>query len=175
MTAVTAATWVFALLLAVAGAGKIARPAATGAALQVAHLPSDRRLVRALGAAELILAMAVLLVAGAVATAALSAAYAAFAGFAFAQARQGAGCGCFGATSAPATGLHVGVNVAGAVLAAAVVLRPGPRLMDAFQGPLQGVLLIVALASTAALLRLALTALPELEASRRLLTAEADA
>src|SRR5688572_3213270 len=99
----------FAALLLIAGVAKIIKPAATGAALQGARLPSDRRLVRVLGLGEVALGVTVLLVGGWLPAVLLAAAYGTFAAFTAYQSRRGAGCGCFGDATAPATNLHVGV------------------------------------------------------------------
>lgn len=173
MTAVTAGMWVFAGLLAVAGARKLTDPAATGAALQGARLPSDHRLVRLLGVGEIVLAILVTAVGGPLPAAALAVAYAAFAIFAQRQSSRGAGCGCFGEANAPATGLHVGINIAGAVVAAVAALRPGASLLAALTADLPVALLILLLlAACVAALRLALTALPELAVATALVTPE---
>lgn len=176
MTAVTAATWVFAVLLAVAGAAKVTDPAATSAALQGARLVSDRRLVRLLGAGEIVLAVAVLMLGGRLPAVLLAIAYAVFAAFAYRQARQGEGCGCFGVSDAPATRLHVVVNVVAATLAAGAALRPAPSLLAVLgDGVFEALLIAVALLLAAAALRLALTALPELAVARDLVAPAQDA
>lgn len=166
MTAATAATWVFAVLLAVAGVAKVASPAATSAALQGARLVSDHRLVRVLGVGEIALAVAVLLVGGRVPAALLALAYAAFAAFAYRQSRRGAGCGCFGETDAPATRLHVAIDAAGAAVALGSAIAPGPSLAGSLSGDvIVSVVILGLLALGAMTLRLALTALPELAAA----------
>ena len=173
MTAATAGTWVFAVLLAVAGARKVTDPAATGAALQGARLPSDHRLVRLFGAGEIVLAGLVTVVGGTVPAAALALAYAAFAIFAQRQSARGAGCGCFGESNAPATALHVAVNAAGAIIAIAAALRPGPSLVSSLATDLPtAALTVLLLGASVAAVRLALTALPELAAATALVTAE---
>jgi len=174
--ALTAATWVCAALLAVAGARKITRPDATGAALQVAHLPSDLRVVRVLGMAELAIGVWVLAAGGPVATALLALAYAAFAGFAEHQRRRGGGCGCFGTTQAPATALHVGLNVAAALVAGLTLIGPpGAALPSAvLRAPLAGVLTVTLLTVAAGLLRLLLTEAPDLAAAVARLQPERD-
>ena len=171
MIAATATTWVFAVLLAIAGVRKLVSPAATGAALQGARLPSDHRLVRLLGAGEVVLAAAVLGWGGARALAALGLAYAAFAVFAERQRRQGAGCGCFGEADAPATRLHVALDAIGAAVAIAAAVRPAPSLLETLGGDAWHAALAVALLGLGAVaLRLALTALPELAAAAALST-----
>lgn len=175
MTAVTAIMWVFALLLAVAGMKKLLQPAATGAALQVAKLPSDVRLVRLLGVYELLLAAAVLVLGGTVPSALLAATYAAFAAFSFRQSRRGEGCGCFGEAEAPTTSTHVVLNVAAAATAAATAAWPAPPLVALRDDPLVLVVGLVLLLTATALLRLTLTAVPELNAAQARLTGEAEA
>jgi hypothetical protein len=175
VTAVTAVTWVFALLLAAAGAQKLTNPAATGAALQVAKLPSDVRLVRLLGSYEIVLAGAVLLVGGTLPALLLAVTYAAFAGFAARQSRRGEGCGCFGEAEAPTTAVHVTLNVVAAVTAAAAAWSPTGALPAALgREPASLVTALVLLVTATGLLRLTLTALPELTAARALLTADSD-
>ena len=174
-TAVTAVTWVFALLLATAGAQKLTDPAATGAALQAAKLPSDARLVRLLGIYELVLATSVLAVGGAVAAALLAATYAAFAGFAWRQSHRGAGCGCFGKAEAPTTPVHVVVNVAAASAAAASAWASPFPLLDVVDDPMALIVALPLLLTAAALLRLTLTALPELRAAQALFAVEDEA
>lgn len=175
MTAVTAVTWVFALLLAAAGAQKLSRPAATGAALQTAELPSNAVVVRLLGVYELVLAAAVLIVGGTVPALLLAATYAAFAVFAFRQARRGAGCGCFGQPEAPTTSVHVVLNAAAAAAAALAAATPAAPFPALRAEPLLMVMVVALLVTAAALLRLTLTALPELTAAQAPFAAEADA
>jgi hypothetical protein len=175
VTAVTAITWVFALLLAAAGAQKLADPAAAGAALQMAKLPSDARVVRLLGSYEVMLAGAVLLVGGALPALALAVTYAAFAGFAARQSRRGEGCGCFGEPETPTTAVHVTLNVVAAVTAAAAAWSPTGALPAALGSESVSLVTVLVLLVTATgLLRLMLTALPELTAARALLTADGD-
>ena len=147
-------------------------PAATGAALQTAKLPSDERLVRLLGLFEVSLAAAVVGPGGRVPALLLGLTYTACAVFAAQQARRGADCGCFGAVATPTTGLHVALNVvgAGAGLLAALVGAPGVTAVA--MSPADRVVLVALLATAVGLLRLTLTTLPDLAAARRLHTTE---
>lgn len=172
VTAVTAITWVFALLLAAAGVAKVTSPAATGAALQTAKLPADHRLVRLLGVYELALAAVVLLVGGTVPAALLAVTYVAFAAFAFRQSRRGEGCGCFGEAATPTGNIHVLVNVAAASCAAATALGPARSLLTAVEQPLHALVATVLLVTATGVVRLLLTAVPDLAAARGLLVAE---
>lgn len=177
MTVAVAATWIFAVLLAVAGARKIAAPAATGAALQGARLPSDHRLVRLLGAGEILLAGAVLGVGGIVPAALLAAAYAAFAAFAYRQSRSGAGCGCFGDADAPATPLHVVVDAVGALAGAVAAAGAAPSVVSAVlrADALTAIATVALLGLGAVAVALALTALPDLAVAAALVAHEDDA
>ncbi|MPZ72112.1 MAG: hypothetical protein GEU74_02585 [Nitriliruptorales bacterium] len=172
MAAATAPAWMFAALLLVAGTVKVARPATTEAALQGTRLPSDTRVVRALGLAELVLATTVLLVGGRIPAAVLAVAYTAFAGFTAHQSRRGAGCGCFGDASVPATKLHVAVDAAGAGCAGIAAVVGAPALPDAVAGASERVLVVGCVALGALLLRLMLTVVPELAAAVALHRAE---
>lgn len=164
MTFATGVMWIFAALLGLAGARKIASPGATGAALQGARLPSDPRLVRLLGAGELLLAAGVLLIGGPIAAGALAATYAAFAVFTSMQFRRGAGCGCFGDAEIPATGLHIAVDALGAVAAAvaAVGLAPSVPALVTQDDVVTGLLAVALLGLGTVAVLLTLTALPEL-------------
>ena len=171
----TALPAVFALLLVPAGVRKVASPRDTGAALHTTGLPSDTRLVRALGAGEVALAAGVLLWPGPVALAGLALLYGAFAVFAERQRRRGADCGCFG-RGAPATRLHVGVNAVAALAAAAAAAGAAEPLVELVRrDPGAGALAVALAAVGAALLRSLLTDVGDLAGAMRLHTAEADA
>lgn len=163
MTTLTAATWVAALLLVIAGAGKLASPAPTVGALRAARVPANARVVRLIGAGEVMLGLATVLLGGALACALVAVAYAAFAAVARRQRRAGSDCGCFGTTGAPVTGAHVAVNAGAAVVAAGAALRPTVAL-PAVVGdePLLGAALVLLVGVAASLLRLLLTAAPDL-------------
>lgn len=176
MSLLTAVTWVFALLLAVAGSGKITRPAGTGAALQLVRLPSDRRLVRVLGAAEVGLGAAVLALGAAVPAVLLALTYAGFAVFAELQRRRGGACGCFGSPTTPATALHVWLNVTAATAAAGAAIAPGTSLPAVIAAdPGQGLVVALLLAVATGVLRLLLTAVPDLHAALALVPPRTDA
>ena len=166
MIAATAAMWVFAAVLIVAGARKLTAPEATAAALHGARLPSDRRLVRVLGAGEIAIGAAAMLAGDTLFAGLLGLTYSAFALFAYRQSRAGQGCGCFGEADAPATTLHVAVNVVGAVLAGVAAWRPADSLLGGL-GPevLPAVATVALIVLGAVALRLVLTALPDLAAA----------
>jgi hypothetical protein len=169
VSTLTAATWVFALLLVVAGTGKVARPAGTSP-------PSDARLTLLLGAGEIGLGGAVLLIGGPATTALLAAAYAAFAVFADHQRRRGGDCGCFPTTTTPPTMLHVWLNITAATAAAGTALRSGASLATTIAAdPPHGLLVLGLLAVAAGGLRLLLTAAPDLSAAAALVDPRNDA
>jgi hypothetical protein len=172
----TAATWVFALLLVVAGSGKLARPAGTGDALRALGLPADARLARVLGAAEVCVGGTVLVAGGRALTALLVVAYAVFAVVAQGQRRQGGNCGCFGTTTTPATALHVWFDVAAATVAAGAVAVPGASLpATVVDDPLQGMLTVLLVTVVTGVLQLVLTAVPDLHTALALVPPRNDA
>lgn len=165
MATVTAASWVPACLLVAAGVAKITTPTATGGALRTSGLPSRTALVRLLGAGEVALGLLVLAIGGTSTAVAMAGAYAAFTGVAWRQRRAGADCSCFGASSAPATALHVSVDATAAAVAAAAAVAPAPALGPVVAAdPVAGVLAGLAVVVATALVRLLLTAAPELAA-----------
>jgi hypothetical protein len=169
VSTLTAATWVFALLLVVVGTGKVARPAAT-------RPPSDERLARLLGAGEVGLGSAVLWIGGPVATTMLAVAYASFAVFAEHQRRRGRACGCLSTTTTPPTTVHVWLNVTAAAAAAGAALRSGASLPATIAAePLHGLLVLGLLAVAAGVLWLLLTAAPDLSAAVALVDPRTDA
>lgn len=160
-----------ALLVAVAGAAKVARPASARVALRAAGLPSAAAMVRALGLVELVLAGTVLFVAGRVGGALVAAAYLAFAAFAAHLAhhsRRAVPCGCFGSSSAPVGRLHVVLNLAIAAVGLAAMADPPDRLTDVVVAtPWAGVPFLGFTAVLAGLLLVAFTVLPEVLAAMK--------
>ncbi len=150
-----------ALLVAGAGAAKLARPDAAYRAVRAAGLPATRTLVRGLGAVEIGVAGAAL--AGARTGAMLLAAsYLLFAGYAAFAGRRSAACGCFGEAGAPLGRLHVVVDLALAAVAAAVALAPLPGLAGLLAAqPVAGAPFALAVVVVAALLYVTLTRFAE--------------
>lgn len=155
------------LLLLAAGAGKLRSPAATAQALRTQRLPAAPGLVRLLGAAELLLAVAALAqVPGAALL--VAGAYAGFTVFVVAVLLRGgplSSCGCFGKPDLPATPTHLAVTAPAAVCAALVGGQAGlPALLAA---PALTALPVAASAGLVAWLAfLVLTGLPRLAAAR---------
>lgn len=169
--------WIAAVVLGAAGIGKLARPRAAQPSLRSLGLPSGIAAVRALGGAELAVALAVLAAGGRLAPALLAAFYAALtvaSAVLRAQAGRGSagagGCGCFGRSSAPVGWGHVACN-AGAALVAAAGAAVGLDALDAAwpQLPAAGFPHAVLVATGAAAVIALLTVLPEtrLAAARR--------
>jgi hypothetical protein len=163
-----------AVLLALGGFFKLRRPAPTARALREAGLSALAPLARGLGAAEVVVGVGALVVAGRAAPALVAAFYVAFAGFVGlrlgrAPASGGAGgCGCFGAAEGPPHAVHLVMNLAAAGVAAAVAAGSGGGLAAALRGqPLAGVPFLLLVAVVTGLAYAALTILPRtLEALR---------
>jgi len=172
MSPVLGLVFAAAVLLGVAGTAKASRPAATRVALRTAGLPSSAPAARALGLAEVAIAVVVLVVGGRLGGALVALAYAGFAGFSVVLRRRrgDVSCGCFGRGDTPVTGLHLWLNLALAAAGVAVAVDPDPggglsTGVDAT--PWAGVPLLGLVALTAWLLQVALTALPALGAAAR--------
>ncbi|MGH3442705.1 MAG: MauE/DoxX family redox-associated membrane protein [Nitriliruptorales bacterium] len=166
MELVSAAPHVFSLLLVLAGVSKLARPSGTRHALRLARLPDGLWLVRGLALGEVAVGAAVLLAGGPLAASALALSYGAFAVFSLRQRARSADCGCFGDEAAPAGWSHVMVDLLGAAAGGAAAVVGAPALFDVLAGePLGGVPALALLVLVTLLLRLALTALPDLLAT----------
>ncbi|MGH2722819.1 MAG: MauE/DoxX family redox-associated membrane protein [Actinomycetota bacterium] len=158
-------------LLGVAGVFKLLRPSTTQATLLAVGLPGSRRLVQAVGGAELAIGAGALL--GVRGSAVLvMAAYLSLAGFVGLAMRRGlnlASCGCFGRADAPPTVLHLAVNLGAAVVAGMAAFASLPGLMAVLgEQPAGGFPLLLLIGLTTYLLYLALTALPTARAAIRL-------
>ncbi|MEZ5204407.1 MAG: hypothetical protein R2701_08525 [Acidimicrobiales bacterium] len=171
MAALAGPLFAAAALLALAGVGKLARPAATRVALRQAGLPSDPASARALGVAEVTVGVAAIAVGGQLAAAGVAASYLGFAWFAHRldRATRGTGdCGCFGAASAPVGTLHVAVNLAIAAVAVAAIAFPADGIASAVDGtPWSGVPFLALTALLTWMTYVALTALPTAIAAAR--------
>jgi hypothetical protein len=133
-------------LLALAGAQKVMRPQATGAALRTQGLPSGHAVVRLIGVVELGIAAAALLglPGGAALLAAAYASFAAFVVLALVRDRPLTSCGCFADPDVPATTAHVAVTAAMALCGSAVAFgTPAdlPTLLSGSAGAALGTLL----------------------------------
>jgi hypothetical protein len=159
-----------AALLAVAGAGKVARPDATRVALRQANLPNRRWMAQALGATEVAIGLGTIAIGGPIPAALTGASYAGFAWFAHRldRATRGtAGCGCFGANSAPVGRLHVAVNVVIAAIAVAAAATDLDGIAAATDAPWAGTPFLGLTALLTWMVYVTLTALPAaLDAAR---------
>jgi len=166
---VTAVLWVAAALLAAAGIGKLAVPDGAMAALHDLRLPSGRVAARVLGIGEVAVAVAAVAVAGRAGAALLAVAYAGLLAVALRARARRVDCGCFGAQAGRVTAAHLGVNGAAALGGLAGLAWPpvAPNVVSADAGAM-GLLAAIGLVLCAvALVRLVLTALPDLAASLR--------
>ncbi len=163
-------------LLVVAGVAKAARPGDTSRALTGLVPVSQARMATVVRVGAVLEAAlgAVALVAPRPATAlAVAVSYGSFAvvvGYLRHRGGALASCGCFGTPDTPATALHVVINTGLAVAAGAVALsRPSGTIVSVLAAqPLHGLPLAAASALGAWLCFLAVTALAELQAVRRL-------
>lgn len=154
-------------LVLVAGVAKLRRPGATSEALALTHVPTSGGLVRLLGAAEIALALAVLVIGGPWLFGALAVAYLGFTGVAERQRRAGRGCGCFGATTTRVGPLHLGVDAAAAVAAGVAAWQAAPGIGGVLPPGVIGATTTLGLLVLAVVLaQLTLTSLPDLLAVR---------
>lgn len=148
-----------AVIIAVAGVAKMAKPQVAIHAMQAAGVTVPAWLVTAFGGFELALGVAVVTWQWMPAVALLAGCYSGFAVFAL-RILVGGGpavsCGCFGQDDAPIGVEHVIVNLAMAAVIVAAIAGIGPRAPDP-----------VAAVGTTALLFVLLAVVPGLRASRR--------
>ncbi len=161
-----------ALLLLVAAAVKLGRPARAVTALGQAGLPPSALLVRLLAGGEVVVAGLVVGVGGpgpALALAALHVGFALFVVRLRAEVGASATCGCFGGADAPADRLHVVVNLVAAAVAAAGSAAGAEALLATLGDQAAfGLPYLVLVAVAAQALLLTLTGLPRLLAATRL-------
>ena len=160
-----------ALLLVGSGGVKLWRPDATRIALRTGGLPSTPSAARALGVAEVAIAAYALIAGGRLAAALVAVTYLGFAGYAERLRRVGrgsVGCGCFGASSAPVSRIHVAVDLAVAAAVTGAVISPASSVSQALADtPWAGTVFAGFTLVLAWLLLVALTALPEALAATR--------
>lgn len=115
------------LVLALAGAAKVARPHDTARALRAAGLPGAASLVRAGAAAEVVIGVAAVVTGSRLASALVAVSYLAFAVFvgqALMRRLPLATCGCMGEPDSPPTIAHVVIDLGLATVAAVAVVDP---------------------------------------------------
>ena len=108
-----------ALVLCLAGAGKLRSPQAAAGAASALGLPSSGVAVRTLALLELILGGLGLVHPSRLAAGAIGCLYLIFCGLSLALVRRRADCGCFGQTAAPASGVG---GLLSALLAAVAII-----------------------------------------------------
>lgn len=106
-------------ILALGGLAKVASPSPARVAIRAMGVNSPLWLVRALGAAEVALAVAAAVKGGEILPIVVGMAYLAFAAVVVVIIRGGtaASCGCFGSSATPPSILHVAVNLTSAAVA----------------------------------------------------------
>lgn len=153
MPALLGPALVAAALLALAGAQKLLDPSMAVGALRALGLPSSPALVRAGSLAELLVALAAVVVGGAPAWVLVGASYLAFLLFVRAALRRGTpigSCGCFGRADTAPHEVHLALNgiLAASALAAAATLDRAP--VDSMADNPRGAVLIGLMAAAAA-------------------------
>lgn len=131
MDALAGPVVVVSALLALAGGMKVARPSATAGALRAMRLPSSFFLVRLLGAAEVAIGIGAGLTLWPPLLVLLAATYLAFAAFVVAALGTHTplqSCGCFGTADTPPSAVHVGLDLAAAVVALVAAVTETPSL-----------------------------------------------
>lgn len=153
------------LLLVVAGAVKLRRPASASSAASAVGIGLPGWAVRLGGAAEVVLGGTALAAGGIAAPLAVAAAYSGFAVVVIASLRRSdgvAGCGCFGETGAPVHSVQAVVDLA--VAAAAIAVARGGGMAPA---PVDRVAMVALGAAVAWVAYLAIVPLPRLMAAVR--------
>ena len=171
MEALAGPVVVVSALLALAGAMKIAQPASTAGALRAMRLPSTPAMVRALGVVEVVVALAAGITFERPLLALLAAMYLAFAAFvaaALAADTPLQSCGCFGRADTPPSVVHLGLNLAAAVVVLLAAATLTPSLGDTLsEQPWGGVPFALLVAVAVHLCVTLLTVLPLTMRSRR--------
>ena len=164
MTALAGPFAIVASLLALGGASKAVQPTDTVGALRQLGLPSSGALVRVGGVAELVIGVGALVTGARPFAVLVAVSFAAFAAFVALALRRGApigSCGCFGKADTPPSRMHVVVDVAAALVAAAVAIDPVGGITDVVADqPLLGLPFLLLVAVGVYLAFLTLTLLP---------------
>jgi hypothetical protein len=159
------------VLLALAGFQKLTDPSPTSGALSAAGLPSSRGIVLALGASELTLGTAAIVLGGRwlpLAAAFLYLGFAAFVANALAKKLPIRSCGCFGAVDTPPGKIHLIVNVLAAGVLAIAFFEPIDFVAQLTAAELgEAVAFLVLTAAAVYLLYALLAVLPLASAARR--------
>jgi hypothetical protein len=161
---------VLAVVLVVAGAGKLRSPAAAAEALRSAGLPWGALPARLVGSAEAAVGALVLVAPSRPALTLMAALYAVLGAFALRlllAAEPASSCGCFGA-DAPPSSVHAAFDACAAVVAGVAAAGPPPGLPElAARAPLPGIALVAGCCAAAYAVTLVLGRLPEAMAAYR--------
>lgn len=159
-----------AVLLVVAGVGKLRDPLPLVRALRSARLPAGAVLVRVFAGVEVALGAAAVVLGSRVLAVLVCLSYATFTAFVLRARRTGgvlASCGCFGRADLPPTVGHAVVTAGLAAVAGGVALRPLGRLSDVVEGaPGAGAPLLLATAAVGVTTYLVLGLLPTTRVAR---------
>src|SRR5205807_1063032 len=149
----------------------LARPGDTSNALDALGWPGTRALVRAGGAAEVVIGASALAAGGRLAPALVAVSYVGFAVFVLAALRRGtpiSSCGCFGEVDAPPTLVHALVCLGAAVVSGMVAVAGAPDVVRVLSHqPWDGVPLVALTALAAYLSFLVMAVLPRTLAAAR--------
>lgn len=151
---------VAAVVLAVTGTRKVVDPAGIVAALDAAGLPSGEAIGRGLGLIEVGVGVWVLVGGGSVSAAAMALLYGGFVAFIIANRVRGLDvpCGCIGTSTAPPGRYHVTIDLVAVVAASWAMAAPvGPAADWADHGAV-GLLALVGVVVSAALVAVGLEA-----------------
>jgi hypothetical protein len=171
MTVLAGPFTIASVLLALGGGLKAVHPRDTARALGAAGLPDSPGLVRAAGAAEVVVGLGALVVGGPVFAVLVACSYLAFAGFVLLALRGRtaiASCGCFGKVDTPPSAVHVVIDVMAAALAVGVASAGDVTLAHTLQEqPLLGAPFVLLVTIGLYLVFLSFTALPKTLAAAR--------
>lgn len=160
-----------AVLLVGAGAKKVVDPTMTVGALRNAGLSVGAPAVRVAAGVELVLGAAALMIPSAPLASAIALSYLAFAAFvsyALMSGKPVGTCGCFGKADTPPSAVHIGINLALAIVAGAVAASGGVDVLGVVADqPLAGVPFVLWVGLGAWLVFLSLSALPRTMAAAR--------
>jgi hypothetical protein len=159
-------------LIVLGGAFKAIDPADTAHALRALGLPHAALVVRAGGAAEVVIGVGALMVGGPVFAALVAFSYLAFAAFVVFALRSGSpisSCGCFGRVDTPPSLVHVVIDLLAAGVAATVALAgDAVAVPDVLPDqPMLGVPFVLLALTGLSLVFLSFTALPKTLAAAR--------
>ena len=158
------------LLLAAAGVSKLVDPTMTVGALRAAGIGIPGGVVRGVGGAEALLAIAAAVTGAPVLAAAVGGSYLVFTAFVIVALTRHlpiGTCGCFGRIDTPPSALHVIVNLSAAVSAFAITARDGGDLASVVRDqPLAGVPLFLLVLAGAYAAFAVLTVVPQLATQR---------